>query len=126
MYTFLVTIGVIASVFLVVAILLQASKGQGLAGVAGGSSEIGSMFGTRRTADFLSKATWWLGSSLLAIAVIVNLFFLPGSTTSEQRESIIQGTNTEQYVPESPALPEALNTESGTATDNSGEENSEN
>ncbi|MCK7519061.1 MAG: hypothetical protein MZV64_15715 [Ignavibacteriales bacterium] len=40
------------------------------------------MFGTRRTADFLSKASWWLGGSLAVLALAINLFFLPGRTTA--------------------------------------------
>lgn len=62
------------------------------------------MFGSRRTADFLSKSTWWLGGSLLVLAVVINLFFLPGQTTSEQRESIIQGSQSQQ-APTTPNLP---------------------
>ena len=80
---------------------MQSSKGGGLAGTFGGGN-MGSMFGTRRTADFLSKATWWLGGGLAALALIINLFFLPGRTSSDQRESIIQkGRN----VPTTPTVP---------------------
>ncbi|MBU0559014.1 MAG: preprotein translocase subunit SecG [Bacteroidetes bacterium] len=105
MYTLLVTITVIISFFLVVVILLQSSKGGGLAGITGGG-EIGSMFGSRRTADFLSKATWWLGSALLGLAIVINLFFLPGQSTVEQRDSIIQGSRQTESVPTTPVLPE--------------------
>lgn len=65
---------------------------------------MGSMFGTRRTADFLSKATWWLGGCLAALALIINLFFLPGRSSSSDRESIIQKSG-RQSVPTTPALP---------------------
>lgn len=82
---------------------MQSSKGGGLAGTFGGAG-MGAMFGTRRTADFLSKATWWLGGSLGALAIIINLFFLPGQSTPEQR-SIIQESG-RQTVPQSPSLPQ--------------------
>lgn len=105
MYTLLITIAIIISFLLVVVILLQSSKGGGMAGITGGAGGgFGNMFGSRRTADFLSKSTWWLGGSLLGLAVVINLFFLPGQTTSEQRESIIQGSQSQQ-APTTPTLP---------------------
>lgn len=78
MYTLLVLIATIAAILLIVIVLLQSSKGGGLAGTFGGVGGMGTMFGTRRTADFLSKATWWLAGALAIIALGVNLFFLPG------------------------------------------------
>lgn len=89
---------------LIIVVLLQASKGGGLAGSFGGSGQFGAVFGTRRTADFLSKTTWWLAGSLIILAVIINLFFLPGKTTQAQRESIIQ--NSRQSVPTTQTVPQ--------------------
>ena len=106
MYTLLITIEIIISFFLVVVILLQSSKGGGMAGITGGAGgNFGTMFGSRRTADFLSKSTWWLGGALLVLAITVNLFFLPGQTTSAQRESIIQNATQTQQAPSTPMLP---------------------
>ncbi len=62
------------------------------------------MFGTRRTADFLSRATWWLGGIVAALAIVANLFFLPGKVTEEQR-SIIQESG-RQNIPQTPTLPQ--------------------
>lgn len=104
MYNLLVIIAGIAAVLLIVVILMQASKGGGLAGTFGGASNMGAMFGARRTADFLSRATWWLGGIVAVIAIVVNLFFLPGKVTPEQR-SIIQETG-RQTVPQTPTLPQ--------------------
>jgi len=108
MYSLLITIAIILSILLIIIILLQSSKGSGLAGTfgGGGGGNIGTMFGSRRTADFLSKGTWWLGGTILVIAILINLFFLPGQMTSDQRESIIQGANQQRAVPTAPALPE--------------------
>ena len=105
MYTLLISFSVITAVLLIIVVLLQSSKGGGLAGSFGGSGQFGTVFGTRRTADFLSKITWWLGAALLILAVIINLFFLPGQTSKAQRESIIQGGK-QQGVPTAPALPQ--------------------
>lgn len=105
MYTLFIAFEMIVAALLVIVVLLQSSKGGGMAGITGGAGNFGTMFGSRRTADFLSKATWWLGGSLLALALVINLFFLPGQTSSEQRESIIQGSNQMQQAPTTPVLP---------------------
>lgn len=105
MYYLLITISIIISVLLIIIVLLQSSKGGGLAGIAGGASGMGAAFGTRRTADFLSRATWWLGGGLLVLALVINLFFLPGKTSTEQRESIIQSSQGQQAVPTTPSIP---------------------
>ncbi len=104
MYTLLIALSIIIAILLILVVLLQSSKGGGLAGSFGGAGQFGTVFGTRRTADFLSKATWWLGGALLIIAVIVNLFFLPSKASVDQKESIIQ-SGREQTVPSAPVLP---------------------
>ncbi|OGU74519.1 MAG: preprotein translocase subunit SecG [Ignavibacteria bacterium RBG_16_34_14] len=106
MYILLVTICAIVSVFLIIIILMQSSKGGGLAGTFGGAG-MGTVFGTRRTADFLSRATWWLAGILAMLAIITNLFFLPGQSSPEQIESIIQKNR--QNVPQTPSLPQQNN-----------------
>ncbi len=103
MYTILIILSSIIAALLIVIVLLQSSKGGGLAGTFGGAG-MGTMFGTRRTADFLSRATWWLAGALVVLAVIVNLFFLPGATTSQQRESIIQ--QGQRSLPTTPTVPQ--------------------
>ena len=102
MYTLLVLLATIIAILLVVMVLLQASKGGGLAGTFGGAG-MGTMFGSRRTADFLSKGTWWLAGALAVLALVINLFFLPGQTTTEQRSVIQESGRTN--VPTSPTLP---------------------
>ncbi len=99
MYTFLMAISIIIAILLVIIVLLQSSKGGGLAGTFGGS-QVGTVFGTRKTADFLGKATWYLGGALLVLALVINLFFLPSASKS-QKESIIQKTT----VPSTPSVP---------------------
>jgi len=106
MYTLLITISIIVSILLIIVVLLQASKGDGLSGtIGGGVGGFGTAFGARRTADFLSKATWWLGGGLMVLAIVINLFFLPGQTTKGERKSIIQSSSS-QTVPSTPVLPE--------------------
>jgi preprotein translocase subunit SecG len=88
-----------------VVVLMQSSKGDGLSGTFGGAAgSMGTMFGTRRTADFLSKGTWWLAGSLAILAIAINLFFLPGQAAANQKESIIQRSG-KQQIPQTPELP---------------------
>jgi preprotein translocase subunit SecG len=105
MYTLAIFLVTVIAIFLIIMVLMQSSKGGGLAGTFGGGN-MGSMFGTRRTADFLSRATWWLGGSLAALALIVNLFLLPGKTNSAQIESVIQKG---KQVPTTPSVPRTNN-----------------
>lgn len=56
MTIFLTIIHVIVCLVLILVILLQAGRGQGLAGASFGSGNVQSLFGTR-AADFLTKAT---------------------------------------------------------------------
>jgi preprotein translocase subunit SecG len=43
---------------------------------------------------------------MAVLAIVINLFFLPGQTTKEQRESIIQ--NSGQQIPQQGTLPQQL------------------
>ena len=106
MYSILVLIASIASVILIIVVPMQSSKGGRLSGAFGGGGGMSSMFGTRRTADFLSKATWWLAGVVAILAIVANLFFLPGKVTQEQR-SIIQESG-RQNIPQTPSLPQQL------------------
>jgi preprotein translocase subunit SecG len=104
MYSLLITTGMIVAFLLTVVVLMQSSKGGGLAGTFGGVGEMGTMFGVRRTADFLQKATWWLAGILAVICLIVNLAFLPSSSQEKMRESIIQRGG-QQSLPQRPFIP---------------------
>ena len=108
MFTILLVLSAVISILLMAIVLMQASKGDGLSGTFGGGAgaNMGAMFGTRRTADFLSKATWWLGGSLAVLAIVMNLFFLPGVSAANQKESIIQNSARQQQIPQTPSLPQ--------------------
>ena len=87
MFIALIIIEIILSILLMFAVLMQSSKGGGLAGSLG-SGGMGAVFGVRRTSDFLSRSTWILATVFIVLALITNIFFLPGKGTSS--ESIIQ------------------------------------
>ena len=102
MFWFLITIEIIVSVLLVVAILMQSSKGGGLAGTFGGG-QVGMMFGVRRTADFLTRATQVLAVIFGALALLINIAFLPRGGSAG--ESVIQGQGSTQQQSSVPQLP---------------------
>ena len=59
------------------------SKGQGLGGAFGGGGQMGTaIFGGRGAADFLSKATTWLGTGFLVLAVVMTLVGQQRTTAS--------------------------------------------
>jgi preprotein translocase subunit SecG len=98
MFTVISIIIIILAILLILIVLTQQSKGSGLTGTFGGGN-VGSMFGTRRTADFLSKASWVMAATIAVLTIIVNGFFLP--KTSDE-ESIIQGGAPTQSAPANP------------------------
>jgi len=59
----------IICVILILVVLLQNSKGGGLAANFTGSQ----IMGVRKTADFLEKATWTLAGALLFFCVVANI-----------------------------------------------------
>ncbi|HTY39236.1 MAG TPA: preprotein translocase subunit SecG [Bacteroidota bacterium] len=87
MYTFFIAVEIIVSVLLMIVVLMQASKGGGLAGTLG-TSNIGTVFGVRRTSDFLTKTTTILATLFMVLALFINLVILP--RTERSQESVIQ------------------------------------
>lgn len=75
MYTFLVIVQVISAVALIALVLLQQGKGAD-AGAAFGSGASGTVFGSRGSANFLSRTTAWLAAvffcASLALAYVVH------------------------------------------------------
>jgi len=89
MYTFFISVEILISVLLMIVVLMQASKGGGLAGVLG-TSNLGTVFGVRRTSDFLTKTTTILAAIFMVLALFINLVVLPREPRAEQ--SIIQSS----------------------------------
>ncbi len=104
MFWFLMILEIIVSVLLMVVILMQSSKGGGLAGTFGGG-QVGMMFGVRRTADFLTRATQVLAVIFGLLALLINMAFLPRAGTSG--DSVIQGQGSQQQST-APQLPPAM------------------
>jgi preprotein translocase subunit SecG len=77
----------ITCVLLVLVILVQNSKGGGLASNFSGSNQF---MGVRKTADFLEKSTWTLATTLLVFSLF-SIFVIPKNQGKVQaQESEIQ------------------------------------
>jgi len=78
---------------------MQSSKGGGLISTFGGSS-VSTMFGARRTSDFLSKSTIVLAVIFLASSLILNIIISKQKSSID--EGLIQGSGgvtNERYMP---------------------------
>jgi len=68
MLTLIIILIILACFVLGFFVLIQNSKGGGLASNFAGSNQI---MGVRKTADFLEKATWILAGSIMLLCLIV-------------------------------------------------------
>ncbi|MEN8224579.1 MAG: preprotein translocase subunit SecG [Bacteroidota bacterium] len=66
------------SALIILVVLVQNSKGGGLASNFSGSNQY---MGVRKTADFLEKATWTLAIALLVLS-LASIFVIPKSSTT--------------------------------------------
>ncbi|MBQ7823598.1 MAG: preprotein translocase subunit SecG [Bacteroidaceae bacterium] len=83
MYIFISILVLIASVLLILIVLVQNSKGGGL---ASGFSSSNQIMGVRKTTDFLEKATWTLAGIVLVLSVIATAFLPNKNETTGQSE----------------------------------------
>jgi preprotein translocase subunit SecG len=105
MFSFLMAIEVLVSILLMLVVLMQSSKGGGLAGTFGGG-QMGMVFGVRRTADFLTRATQILAASFIVLSLVINIFFLPRPT--ESTESVIPRGSAQQGTVQPTLPPETI------------------
>ena len=68
MLTLIIILILLACIVLAFIVLIQNSKGGGLAANFAGSNQI---MGVRKTADFLEKATWTLAGTVMALCLLV-------------------------------------------------------
>ena len=87
MYSLMIVLFVIACVAMILVILLQAGKGQGLAGAFGGATS-GAVFGGRGAATFLSRATSILAVAYMVLCLLIGILYK--SENDATRQSLIQ------------------------------------
>ena len=86
MYTLLVILIVIAAVLMIGIVLIQESKGGGLASNFSTYNQIG---GVRKTTDFIEKTTWGLAVAMVVISIAC-AYVAPQASTEG---SVLEGNN---------------------------------
>jgi len=73
---------------LILVVLMQSAKGEGLAGAFGGTSLSGAVFGGRGAATFLSKATTFL--AIIFMISSLGLSFISPARQAARQESAVK------------------------------------
>ncbi len=101
MYLVISVLIIIVCVLLTLIVLVQNSKGGGLASNFASSNQV---MGVRKTADFLEKATWTLAVSLLVLSLLA-AFTLPRETSEGPRSAIQEKIENTEDPTKTPAFP---------------------
>lgn len=94
MYSVFVLLAVIVAVLLAFIVLIQESKGGGLASGFASSNQI---MGVRKTTDFIEKATWTLAGLLVAFSIF-SVFCLPRVGTTSSVTDDMKPAQTQQPI----------------------------
>ncbi len=110
MYTLITVLIFIVCVLLILIVLVQNSKGGGLASNFQSSNQV---MGVRKTTDFLEKTTWGLAGALLFLAVISSAFIVREEAGVDQSriQNEIENEIDPNQIPSFPtATPDAATT----------------
>ena len=100
-FIFVSVLIIITCILIVLVVLVQNSKGGGLASNFQASTQI---MGVRKTADFLEKTTWILAGALLILAIMGSAF-IPRNEAGVDRSMVqdqIQNVTVPNQVPNFP------------------------
>lgn len=102
MYTAISILIIIASILMTLVVLVQNSKGGGLAANFAAGNQT---FGVRQTADFLERATWILAITIIVLCVLATAFISTNKSAShiDIQNKLEQAAPAAQ--PEFPAVP---------------------
>ena len=95
MYLVFVILMVIAAILMCFIVLIQNSKGGGL---ASGFSSSNAIMGVRKTTDFLEKATWGLAAFMVVMS-IATAYVVPTSSSKTQDVILEQAKREEKTNP---------------------------
>ena len=101
MYSLIIVLVILASLLMCGIVLIQESKGGGLASSFASSTQI---MGVRKTTDLLEKGTWWLAVAMVVLS-IASAAFVTKTTVGDTPINIsapAQSTDAEN-VPSFPA-----------------------
>ena len=90
-YTLFVSLIVLAAIFMVLVVLIQESKGGGLASNFSSSNAI---MGVRKTTDVVEKATWTLAIAMVVLSVAC-AYVAPQATTEQ---SVMENSATQNQT----------------------------
>ncbi len=85
MYTLIMVLHILVAIFLIISILMQSAKGEGLAGAFGGGAFSSAVFGGRGSATFLARAT-----AVLAVVFAMTSIGLTVTRSSAGVSSAVQ------------------------------------
>ena len=110
MFTLITVLIFITCVLLILIVLVQNSKGGGLASNFQASNQI---MGVRKTTDFLEKATWGLAGVLLFLAIVSSAFIpreevASQSAVQEQIENAVDPTAVPNFPTTAPEASDSL------------------
>ncbi len=94
MYIFLSILILLASLLMIGVVLIQKSKGGGLASNFSGANQV---MGVRKSTDFIEKTTWSL-AIFIVVCSIVSSFFIPNTLVKGSR-IVQQPVQQEQTTP---------------------------
>lgn len=87
MYIFITILIVLAAILMIFAVLVQKSKGGGL---ASGFSSSNQIMGVRKTTDFLEKFTWTLAGAIIVLSILTAKFTATRSNTPQSQIEVEQ------------------------------------
>jgi preprotein translocase subunit SecG len=115
-YIFVSVLVIVACIFQVLIVLVQNSKGGGL---AANFTSAGQSMGVRKTADFLEKSTWTLAAAILILCVVATATIPRGEV---EKKSLIESQINSAVDPNQvPTLPIAVPPAQTTTTPAGGE-----
>jgi preprotein translocase subunit SecG len=83
MHALITVLIVLAAIALILVVLVQKSKGGGLASGFASSNQI---MGVRKTTDFIEKATWGLAGTIVVLSMVSAILIKTGNTAVQQSE----------------------------------------
>jgi preprotein translocase subunit SecG len=106
LFTILAVLALVGSVLITLIVLLQNSKGGGLASnfTAGNQT-----FGVRQTTDILEKITWGLAAFILVVSIVTSLSMGRGTSTIDITEKIELETPAPEFPAQLPATENPAN-----------------
>ena len=113
MYLLVSVLVLIVCVFMILIVLVQNSKGGGLASNFSSSNQV---MGVRKTTDFLEKATWTLAVALIVLALAASMSIPRGGEVQRSRieEQVNDAIDPTQMSTFPTAVPETITEEEET------------